>query len=386
MDEIRYLHREEFGQEPEVVATAPGTVNLIGEHTGHNDGLVIEAAINRQLSVAVSKRPDNSLRFFAADLLERKRTTIPNLKFRREDRWANYPKGVLYELMQLGYNFSGFDLTISSTIPSGIGLGASAALGVASAIALSELFGADLSEFQVVQSAAMAELSFLNVKTSLTDHLVSTVARERNAVYVDLRDLSYEYVPVEHTDIAVFITISNVPHVSPEKELASRSRKCNECIAQLRDQKSRSSLRDVDSSEIRDTLDGLPEDVRRICSHVAEENKRVIEAQRLLSNRKYEQFGKLMTRSHESLRDNYEVSCPEVDWLVKRATETSGIYGSRMAGPGFGGCTVSIAREDAVPQYLENIEEYERIFGFKPEVMTLAPASGAMKMPSLANR
>jgi galactokinase len=384
MNEIRSLHSTEFGREPEVIVSAPGTANLIGEHTDYGDGLVIEAAIDRYLRVAVSRRDDNSLRYYAPDLNERKRTTIQNLKYRREDRWANYPKGVLYELMQLGYEFSGIDLTVTSDIPTGIGLGSSAAFSVASAIALSELFEIELSEFQIVQSAFLSELSFMGIETSITDHLVSAVSRESRCLFVDLRELDYEFLPLDPDDLQILVIVSNVPNVFPAQDLAVRRAKCADCTSFLKQNKLGSSLRDLDPEELRDVLDGLPEDVRRVCSHVVEENDRVRKGVSLLKHRKFEAFGKLMAKSHDSLRDNYEVSCPEIDWLVKRAGEIGGIFGSRMTGPGFGGCTVSLVRKEAIEPYLENIEDYERIFGFKPEWFVMSPAAGVRSASSLA--
>jgi galactokinase len=385
MDELLTQHRAEYGREPEVVVSAPGTANIIGEHTDYNDGLVIEAAIDRNLYVALSRRSDNSLRFFAADLNERKRTTLQNLKFRREDRWANYPKGVLHELMQLDYDFTGFDLTVSSEIPSGIGLGSSAAFGVASAAAFAELFGIELSEFQIVQSAAMAELSFMGIETSLTDHLVSTVSRDGSCVFVDLRELSYDFIPLDLSDIDFLVTISNVPQISSVQDLELRRLKCASCLSVIKESKTAQTLRDISVEDLRDVLDGLPEDARRLCTHVVQENDRVRQATKLLEEDRYEQLGKLLTRSQDSLRDSYEVSCPEIDWLIKRAAETEGVLGSRMVGPGFGGCTLSLIHKEAVDTYLDSIEEYERIFGFKPESFKLSPVSGARRLPILVS-
>ena len=385
MEELLLQHRNEYGREPEVIVSAPGTANLIGEHTDYHDGLVIEVTLDKSLYVAVSRRDDNSLRFFAADLNERKRTTVPNLKYRREDRWANYPKGVLHELMQLGYDFSGIDLTVSSEIPGGIGLGASAAFGVASASAFAELFDIELSEFQIVQSAAMAELSFMGIETSLTDHLVSTVSREGSCVFVDLRELSYDYLPLVPEDIEILVTVSNVPQISPVRDLDIRRRKCADCLSVIKEQKIANTFRDVKIEDLTDVLDGLPEDSRRLCTHVVLENERARQAADLLETGSFEQLGKLLTRSQDSLRDSYEVSCPEIDWLIKRASETHGVLGSRMIGPGFGGCTLSLIRRDSVDAYLYNIEEYERIFGYKPEWFTLSPVLGARKLPILVN-
>ncbi len=383
MDELIALHTEEYGREPEIVVSAPGSVNVIGEHNDADDGLVLEAAIDRYLSVGISRRQDSSLRFYSSDLHERKRTTIQNLKYRREDRWANYPKGVIYELMQLGYDLDGFDLSVSSEIPHGIGLGSSAAFGVATALALSELFDLDLSEFQIVQSAAMAEVAFLGIETSITDHLVSAVSQEQSAVYLDLRSFKYEHVPVELGGVKLLLTVSNVPNVSYRNELYARREKCRSWFAEMKDDSTGRSFRDISASEFRLISESTPEDVRRLCTHIINENELVEEAKLQLKQGDVEALGKTLNHSHESLRDNYEVSCPEIDWLIKRAGEVEGIYGSRLTGPGFGGCTLSLIREESIPAYRETIEDYERIFGFKPETFVFEPADGVRRAPTL---
>ena len=376
MNDIVRLHKDEYGQEPEIIASAPATINLIGEHTDYNDGQVMEFAVDRYLSVAISRRQDQGLRFYTADLNERKRTTIPNLKYKREDRWANYQKGVLHELIQLGYKLTGMEFTISSEIPPGIGMGSSAALGVATAFGVSKLLNAGLSDFQIIQSAAMAESAFMGIEQPLTDQFVSTVAQKDHIVLLDLHTLNYEYIAYDFPEDELVLTASNVPIVSPHEELRERRMKCGECVNMLKNRKLGTRLSEFTSFDLHNSMGMVPEDLRRVCIHVIEENERVAEAASFLKRGELESFGRLMNRSHESLRDNYEVSCPEIDWLVKRAWEIEGVLGSRLTGPGFGGCTLSLVQREVLDEYKEKIQEYDRIFGFSPEVTEIEIVSG----------
>ncbi len=376
MNDLRALHKNEFGVEPEVIVSAPGTINLMGEHTDYNEGFVLQLGLNRSVSVAISRRKDASLRFFASNFNERKRTTIPNLKFKREDRWANYPKGVLFELLQLGLTFRGVDITISGNVPQGIGLGSSAALEVATAVAMRTLFEFDLSEMQIIQCSSRAETVFMGLDTEITDQFVSCITRKDHAVFLDVRTLEYALIPVDLGDVRVYITNSNVPQVTAEADIKERKAECKECVAFLNKKKPGTSLRDYSVHDLKTSMGWVPEAIRRVCMHVVQENQRVLEARRALLADDALKLGKLMDKSHESLRDYYEVSCPELDWLVKRAVEIDGVMGSRMTGPGFGGCTVTLLKESVVDRYRERLEEYERIFGFTAESFLCEPSDG----------
>ncbi len=385
MNDIVRFHTAEYGHEPEVIVSAPAVINLMGEHTDFNDGKVLEFAVDRYLTVGVSKREDLGLRFYSANLNERKRTTVPNLKYKREDRWANYQKGVLHELLQLGYKIPGMEFTISSGIEPGIGLGSSAALGVATAYAISNLLSADLSEFQIIQSATMAESAFMGIEQSLADQLVVTAARKASVVLLDLHTLEYDYIPYSDDDVKLVLTTSNVPVGSPHEELAERRLKCGECVNLFSNRNLGSKLSEFTSADLHNSMGMVPEELRRICLHVIEENERVMEAATYLKRGELVSFGRLMNRSHESLRDNYEVSCPEIDWLVKRAWEVDGVLGSRLVGPGFGGCTLSLIRSNSLEDYRKHIAEYDRIFGFSPEVVEIDIVDGLREAPGLVD-
>lgn len=378
MDGLITRHTNEYASKPQVIASAPGILNLMGEHTDYNEGCVIQTTINRSVSVAVSQRKDNSLRFFQLDTDEKKRTTVPNLKYKREDRWANYLKGVLFEFINMGLPVRGLDVSISGNIIPGIGLGASAALETAFAYAVDRLFGFNLPESKIIQAASYAESVFMNRNTEITDQFVSSVGRKGKAVFLDLRSLDFEFLPLDMPDHRIVIVNSNVPGTEAvrEAELAERKEQCAECVEYLNRKKPGKSLRDYTMDDI-DSMGLLPESIRRICNHVIGETQRAADGCAALYSRNLELFGRMMNRSHESLRDNYEVSCPELDWLVKRSQEMDGVLGSRMTGGGFGGCTVSLLELRVLDNYRERLQEYEHIFGFEPEIFVCEPSDGA---------
>ncbi len=378
MDGLIARHKKEHGSNPQVIASAPGILNLMGEHTDYNEGCVIQTTINRRVFVAVSARKDNSLRFILADSDEKKRTTVPNLKYKREDRWANYLKGVLFELVNMGFPVKGLDVTISGNIIPGIGLGASAALEVAFAAAVNRLFGFNLEESQLIQAASYAEATFIGRNTEITDQFVSTIGKKDKAVFLDLRSLDFEYLPLDLKEHNIVIINSNVPGTEAvrEAELLERKEQCAECVEYLNRKKPGRSLRDYSMDDISGGLGLLPEQIRRICTHVIGETQRSLEACSVIKSGKLDVFGRMLNRSHESLRDNYEVSCPELDWLVKRSQEMDGILGSRMTGGGFGGCTVSLIESRVLDNYKERLQEYEHIFGFEPEIFICEPSEG----------
>jgi galactokinase len=380
MDPVKQSHVEEYGRQPEIVASAPGRVNLIGEHTDYNDGFVFPMAIDFTVKVAISRRKDAHIRFYSVDFKDRKRATLPLLRYRKEDRWANYPKGVIAALVARGSALGGMDVTIHGDIPQGAGLSSSAALEVATALAIQELYRLDIGREELATIAREAESEFGAARTGLMDQLVSRLAREGHAMLIDTRLLTYHFVPLQLKGATFIITNSRVPHVFADSEYNRRREECRQCVELLSVKKPGTALRDYSPADLRDSMGAIPETTRKKCLHVVEENLRVLEAEEALRKKDLVGFGKLMNRSHESLRDLYEVSCPELDWLVKRAWETEGVYGSRLTGAGFGGCTVTLIEEKAIPRYREAILQYERIFGFRPEVYACKPAGGAKIM------
>jgi galactokinase len=377
MDPVKQSHVEEYGKAPEIIASAPGRVNLIGEHTDYNDGFVFPMAIDFTVRVAITRRKDSHLRFFSVDYKDRKRATLPTLRFRKEDRWANYPKAIIAQFIERGSPLGGMDITIHGDIPQGAGLSSSAALEIATALAIQDLYGIEIGREDLAKLSQKAENEFMGVKTGIMDQFISRMAKEGHAMLLDTRFLTYHYVPLSLKGVKILLTNSKVPHGLAETEHNKRREECLKCVQVLAAKKPGVALRDFNPADLRDSLGQIPESTRKKCLHVVEENQRVIEAEESLRKKDLVTFGKLMNRSHESLRDLYEVSCPELDWLVKRAWETEGVYGSRLTGEGFGGCTVTLIEEDAIPLYQEHIVQYERIFGFRPELYICKPSAGA---------
>jgi len=376
MEHLIKAHRKEFGRNPEIIVQAPGRVNLIGDHTDYNDGYVLPMAIERYIWVALSKRKDSYIRFYSLDHEDRKRVNLQNLRYKKEDRWANYCKGVFSVLHNKGYDIGGLDMTITGNIPEGAGLSSSAALEVATAFAIKNLFELKISKVELANYTQEAENKFVGVQCGIMDQFISILGKKGNAMFLDTRTLKYKYIPFGFKDVKVLITNSNVPRGLLESEYNERRKDCEKCVEVLKEKKHGSALRDYNLSDLQDIMGMLPEVTRRRCVHVVEENQRVLKAEGVVEHGDLIMLGKLMNRSHESLRDFYEVSCPELDWLVKRAWETDGVYGSRMTGAGFGGCTVTLIEGKAIPVFESRIQQYERIFGFTPEIYISKPADG----------
>jgi galactokinase len=377
MDDLIRSHQEEYGQGPDIIAQAPGRVNLIGEHTDYNEGFVFPMAIDYYVLVAVSRRKDQHLRFYSLDFKDRKRTSLSNLRYKKEDRWANYLKGIISVLLNRGYNTGGLSFSVKGNIPVGVGLSSSAALEVATAYAVQDLLGLEIAGPDLARLAQEAENSFVGVQCGIMDQFVSRMARRGSAMFIDTRSMEYRHIPINLNTAKILITNSNVPRSLVESEYNQRRGECEKCVSLLSSRKPGRSLRDYTAEDLRDSMGLIPETTRKRCLHVVEENERVRDAEAALRRNDIAGFGKLMNRSHESLRDQYEVSCPELDWLVKRAWETDGVYGSRMTGAGFGGCTVTLIEDRAIPEYQARLEAYERIFSFKPEIFHCSPADGA---------
>ncbi len=370
------LHTAEYEQPPEAVVSAPGIITLMGEYADLCDGYVLTGALERHITVAVSRRKDNSLRFYAADLNERKRTTIPNLKYRREDRWANYLKGVLYEIFRRNYEFKGLNLTLSGTIPQKVGLKSSTAICVATALAIKKLLDLEIADNQLIQAIYFAETSFLQSKARLVDIMSMLYAREGRLLLFDLHSLAYSQVPYHPKDVGLYITNSSIPPFPIREDILYREEESLSAFETLREQQRNGLFRDLGEQDAKALASVLPEERKRFCLHVLEESRRVTDSVRALEQKDYYGFGRIMNRSQESLRDKFEVSCPEIDWLTKRAMELNGCYGSKMIGEGFGGCTITLLDHSSLEAYKQRLGVYEHIFGFHPECFVFYPSDG----------
>lgn len=377
MEKILSLHQKEYVTEPEVIAEAPGVFTIMGNHTENEEGIIIQAALDMKVQAAVSRRKDNSIRFYAADFSERKRTSAANIKYKREDRWANFIKGVIFAMEGTGHVFKGLDITLTGNIPQGIGLSSSVAIEAASAMALAAMFEISFEKEDFIKAVFNAEEKFIGSSRQPAAAYSSFYGKRNRLLSVDLRNRSVEYIQAPASDTGLILTVSNVPQIPVDKEILERRKDAAGCVEKLNIFKTGTSLRDYSSADIRHGMGVIPEHVRRRCIHVVEEIIRTEEAKTAFLRNDMITAGKLMNRSHESLRDNFEVSCPEIDWLVKRAQEIEGVYGSKITGTGFGGCTITLINNKALEKYQEKLEEYERIFGFRADMIKCSISDGA---------
>jgi galactokinase len=376
------MHREEYEiaadhSDPIVIAQAPGRIHFLGEHGESGGGLLLSAAIDRSVRVAVGLRKDSSLRFFASDLNERKRTTLINLKYKREDRWANFLKLAVYAFMEKGYPVKGFNFTLCGDIPQQVGLASSSAIEIAAAVALRDVYEPSMPADALISLLHDASASFFGRSESSVDHLVALSAEVGNFLVVDARSLTARAIDPPLKGYRILLTDSRVPRLGVDTELKQRRGDIKKGLELLSRKRPGTTLRDFATEDLMESMGSLPEQLRRRSLHVVRETRRVLDAEEAFRKGDLSAFSKLVSHSHESLRDLYEVSCPEIDWLVKRAQEIEGVLCSRMTGQGFGGCTYTIIAEGAVDEYRRRLEDYERIFGFRPLIHEITGAGAA---------
>ncbi|MDR2899907.1 MAG: galactokinase [Treponema sp.] len=383
MKEIGAVHRAEYDADSDesekvIIAEAPGRIHYLGEHGEPKSGLFLSSAIDRTMKVAVSLRKDNSLRFFAADFGERKRTTLVNLKYKREDRWSNYLKVAIHGFAELGYSVKGLNFTLMGDVPQQVGMASSSAIEVATAVALRNFFRAKINDQDMFRLLTKSSAAFFGKNSNPVDYLVHLHAKRDHFLVVDEKSHEVKTIKSPLSGYKILVLDSKVPRMGVEDELKQRRqdlRRGLELLSASNNEKT--SFRNFAGNDLIESMGDLPEQVRRRCMHVVKEVQRVYEMEDALRRPEISLLPKIIMHSHESLRDLYEVSCPEIDWLVKRAQEIEGSLGSRMTGLGFGGCTYTIIADKAIDEYKKRLEDYERIFGFKPILYEVRPAAAA---------
>jgi galactokinase len=360
-----------------VIAQAPGRLHFLGEHGYPGAGLYLSAAIDRWVKVAVSSRKDNSLRFYAADLGERKRTTLVNLKFKREDRWANYIKVAIHVFAELGFPVKGANFTVLGDIPQQIGLASSSAIEVASAVALRGLLHAKIGDMDLALRLADAHQFIFGKQGDLADYITGLTARSDQFLVIDEQGPSVIKIKSPFSRCKIIIMDSRVPRFGIDGELDARREHIKAGLVMLSQGREGASFREYAAMDLVESMGNLPEEIRRRSLHVVQEIRRVFGARDYLTRGDLADFSRVVFNSHESLRDLYEVSCPEIDWMVKRAQETIGVYGARMTGQGFGGCTYTIIKNEKISELKNRLDDYERIFGFRPAIYEVKLATGS---------
>jgi len=368
------------GKEPEVITRAPGRVNLIGEHTDYNDGFVFPMAIDFQIITAARKRQDRLVRIHSLDYQKTVEFSLEEpISYDYKQRWSNYLRGVLAILMEKGEYLTGLELAFSGDIPQGSGLSSSAALEVSTALALQALNNFTMSGPELAYLCQRAENTFVGMNCGIMDQFISMMGRRAHGLFLDCRSLQYRHIPLELGEYRFLICHSGVKHSLVDSEYNKRRRECETAVAILSQKKPKiKALRDATLSELNASRNELGQTIYRRCYHVITENQRVLESIESLKEKDLVAFGKLMNGSHQSLRDDYQVSCPEIDLLVDFARNFSGVLGSRITGGGFGGCTVTLIQNSFIPNFSQRITAYyQEKTGIVPHLYISRPAAGA---------
>lgn len=378
LEQFRDFFKNRFHQEPEVIARAPGRVNLIGEHTDYNEGYVLPVAIHREVWVGASRRNDRTLTAYSMEHSELRSIAIESLGRTKDPSWIDYPAGVAAEMLAQGLALGGSNLLIAGDVPVGAGLSSSAAVLISTITAWKYLFALPLSGMELIRMGQRAENAYVGVACGIMDHYVSAAGKEGHALLIDCRDLGSELVLLP-PDLAILVCDTGVRRDLATSEYNRRRQECEAGVAIFRTAASSvRSLRDVSPNLLREFLPRLPEKVAHRCRHVISENQRVLLAVEALRKGDESALGRLMRQSHESLRSDYEVSCEELDAMVDITFEQQGVVGSRMTGAGFGGCTVTLLRTEDAPLAAERIRAgYAKRFSHPVATYVCRSADGA---------
>ncbi len=367
MGKVKSKFRTLFGEKP-VIIKSPGRVNLIGEHTDYNEGFVLPAAINKYIYFAINPARNEKCSLYAADLEESYEFEITNLQ-KSEKPWANYLIGVLDQISKSGRDIGGFNCVFGGDIPIGAGLSSSAAMEAGLAFALNELFALGINKTEIVKLSQKAENDFVGVQCGIMDQFINIYGKENKVLRLDCRSLDYEYFPFDNRELRVILCDTQVKHSLADSEYNQRRKQCEKGVAELKQfDPAILSLRDVSLDFLREHEDDLDPVIFRRCEYVIKENERVESACLELINNNFTAFGELMYKSHEGLKNGYEVSCRELDLLVDIACRAEGVTGARMMGGGFGGCTINLVLEDYIEQFTQTVSsKYLEHFGIKPK-------------------
>lgn len=365
---------------------APGRVNLIGEHTDYNGGHVFPCALTLGTYGLARKRKDRKLRFYSMNFsrLGVLESSLDDLVPSEKAGWTNYPKGVMWAFEKRGYTFdTGVDFLIYGNIPNGSGLSSSASLEVLTGLMLKDLYGAEeLTMQDLALIGQYSENNFNGMNCGIMDQFASAMGKKDCAIFLDTSTLEFEYAPVKLKDARIVITNSKVKHSLVGSAYNDRRNECETALRELQTVLDIEALGELTEEEFEAHKDVIKSDIcRKRAKHAVYENQRTIRAVKALKEDNVEEFGRLMNASHVSLRDDYEVSCQEIDILVDLAWKIPGVVGSRITGGGFGGCTVSIVKNNAVDTFINTVgEKYKEAVGHEAEFYVVDIGDGAHKI------
>ncbi|HUW59583.1 MAG TPA: galactokinase [Candidatus Bathyarchaeia archaeon] len=383
IDQAAQQYKDHFGSGPEVGVRAPGRVNIIGEHTDYNHGYVMPMALERDTVILARKRPDNKLDAFAATLGRSAETSLDRRTRNLREPWLDYVIGVADELFKLGKPIDGADIMITGDVPIGCGLSSSASLEMA-ALAMFEALGAfNLDGPEAARLGQRVENLFLGLNSGIMDQFISRMAKSGHALFLDCRTFEYDHVPVAFPNAAFVIANTCLARGLTSSKYNERVDECRQAVAILSKalQRNATHLRDFTLSELADAHTRMPDNVYRRARHIISENERTIRACHAMRTGDAPALGKLMNDSDTSLREDYEVTSPELDAMTRAAIAIPGCYGARMTGAGFGGCTINLVDRQAAQEFAQRLmAEYFNQTGYQGAIITSSPAQGASRL------
>ena len=385
MKEVIEAHLQEYGKKPDLLVSAPGRFHLIGEHSWFCKDKTLSMAVNFPIYVAISVRDDVTVRFNFVQMDERKRCNLTNLKFRKEDRWANSIKAMIYGFTSGGFSVSGMDITIWSEILPSAGFGITTAMKVGTAFGIKTLCGSTCSEVQMLQAIERGNKLFLGAGNYIADIFAAIYSQPGSCILTDHATNSFDILPFQFEDVSIILTDARVPRISVWNEASVMEPENVLLLGELKERKSRiygGWQYEESTTEINEVLSVVDEDMGRRLKCIMLEHKYILKVVDALKNNDFALFCTTVSRSQDIMRDLYLISCPEIDWLVKRVQnfDTTMVRNpngcSRITGKGFGRCTYTILQKKDGELYKQKLSEYERIFGFHPSSYDVEPAGG----------
>ncbi len=361
---------------------APGRVNLIGEHTDYNGGYVFPCALSFGTYLLARKNGDDVVRFATTNFDHRDEISLNDTFEKKGNAWVNYPLGVINELRKQAMEIEGLDLLFSGDIPNGAGLSSSASIEMVTGTAMNDLFGFKIEKMDLVKIGQKAENNFVGVNCGIMDQFASGMGAENHALFLNCETLEYKKVPLVLDGIKIVITNTNLRRGLADSKYNERRSQCEKAVEEISKVQSIPNLSRLSLEEFNQLSENITDDVvKRRAHHVISENDRTLRAIKALNEGDIQEFGRLMNGSHDSLRDDYEVTGKELDTLVEEARKVDGTIGSRMTGAGFGGCTVSLVKEEAIDDFIETVgTNYEKKIGLKADFYIAEVGDGAKKI------
>lgn len=361
---------------------SPGRVNLIGEHTDYNGGYVLPCALSYGTYLIAEKTNDKNLQFVSTNMVYEATIELSDIAKKHDDKWVNYPLGVINQILKRGYGIDGMNLLYSGNIPNGAGLSSSASIELVTSVAIDDLFNLGIERLEMIKLSQKAENEFVGVNCGIMDQFAVGLGKKDHAIFLNCDTLEYELIPIVLDGYKLVIVNTNKQRGLADSKYNERCNECAQAVRYLSKEKPLKQLGDLNLETFNDLQTLIPDEtIRRRARHVISENNRVLQAVNALKKNELSYFGELMNRSHDSLRDDYEVTGIELDTLVEEARKINGVLGSRMTGAGFGGCTVTLIADDAIGEFTEKVSEnYTNKTGLNADFYIAEIGDGAKRM------